>query len=529
MNIKLREIKCNINRGSVPRFPVDENSVAELVNGNKENMPIESNSSETASTSTAATESVANEDSTNNTDPVNIDCAKSLCTSEEENNDDLDGEQLFILFKFLIFNFQIPFKPTLVRKSLSYSYSAITNNYFSPIEISKSGDKVHHDSPRMFHCFHCQLKLGNLNQFKTLKQVYTHWENEHINQLLTLPFYFYTTEYGNCVYCDHVGTYWELQKHSATKHPRCPLAITDIINYRKCALCSYIGDDIPKHSHVHRNYRKNFSSRHLSRMTNPLTYTDETYDERLSLRIHKKHRCLECGAAFDTSLLQRQHFLYKHPKSAKTLLKCNAKIFHDNSRQMICGCCCIRIPWNTFREHIKTVKLEFPCEQCSYTFTDITHLIIHDRINHNINNSTFLRTSQLSNRLKKYYLSTRIVHGNGLVITRQNIISTKFNDWPEYSAYIDELVEDVKSRLKNMNFMEMSQTADINEAKTSNSIMCNQDSSSISNKNDDKIKMDGDDEKSENSETNTSIPKPPKNIVYKHLSKGAGERIIFAI
>lgn len=395
---------------------------------------------------------------------------------------------------------------------------------------------MHDDYARMYHCLHCQLKLAQHNQFETFKQVYSHWEREHNNQLRTLPFYFYTTEYGNCAYCDHVGTYWELEKHQSKKHPSFPLAITDIINCEKCALCSYIGKDVPAHSQVHRIYRKNFSRRHIARMTNPLSYTDETYDERLLLRIHQKHRCLECGLAFDTAFLQRQHFLFRHQQSAQSLLKCNAKIFYDNSRHMICGCCCAQIPWNGFFEHIKTVTFEYPCEKCSFTFLDLVDLIVHDRTDHNINNSTFMRTSQLSNRLKKYYQSTRIVHGNGLVITRQNILSTKFDDWPEFSDYIEGLIETVKSRLKEMKFFEMGRVEPKKRNKMSQTVVVVQneiEKSGLSRShgnasihNDDKTKTDADDKNGESSGTNTSMPKPPKTIAYKRLSKGAGARIL---
>lgn len=277
---------------------------------------------------------------------------------------------------------------------------------------------------------------------------------------------------------------------------------------------------------MHRIYNKNFSRRHIARMTNPLSYTDETYDERLLLRIHYKHRCLECGMAFNTAFLERQHFLYRHPQSARSLLKCNAKIFFDNSRHMICGCCCARIPWNGFLEHISTVKLEFPCEKCSFSFIDLVDLIIHDRTDHAIKNSMFMRTSQLSNRLKKYYQSTRIVHGNGLVITRQNILGTKHDDWPKFSDYIEGLVETVKSRLKEMKFFEMSCVEPKKRNTMSQTDFWNERKTPNSSNNDDETKKDDDNKKSESSQTNASIPKPPMNIVYKRLSKNAGERIL---
>lgn len=396
---------------------------------------------------------------------------------------------------------------------------------------------MHDDYARMFHCLHCQLKLGNQNRFETFKQAYNHWEREHNNHLQTLPFHFYTTEYGNCAYCDHVGSYWDLLKHQSTKHPSFPLAITDIINCRKCALCSYIGTDVPGHSQVHRIYKKNFSSRHIARMTNPLSYTDETYDERLLLRIHQKHRCLECGLAFDTAFLQRQHFLFKHPQSAQSLLKCNAKIFFDNSRHMICGCCSAQIPWNGFLEHISTVTFEFPCDKCSFTFIDLVDLICHDRTDHNINNSTFMRTLQLSNRLKKYYQSTRIVHGNGLVITRQNILSTKYDEWPEFSDYIDGLIETIKRRLKEMKFFEMdceepmkwnkrNQMICQNEKEQETNPLGLQGSGNTNHSYYDKMKKEDDVGKGEINEINITIPKPSKAIAYKRLSKRTGARIL---
>lgn len=307
------------------------------------------------------------------------------------------------------------------------------------------------DLPQLFHCLHCHGKTGKENEFRSVQDVYNHWTYTHNDDMNTRPFHYYMTEYGGCHHCDYIASYYELMKHHKEKHLPEPFVIIDMSNYQKCALCSYIGTDVPKHFAVHRIYAKNFRKRHIARMWSPICMTDETYDERWLKKLHRKFKCNECGAIIETDFLLRHHFItfHKTPTAIPTA-RYNAKDCFDLSRYYLCGCCNKKVEIDAFMEHMKNHIFQFPCAKCPFTFTDLVDLIVHDYTNHDMDNTLHTRIIQYSNHLQKYYYSTRMIHGNGLVLTKQNLLSTKYDDWSEFSDYIESMVRFFKFRYRKL-------------------------------------------------------------------------------
>lgn len=289
----------------------------------------------------------------------------------------------------------------------------------------------------------------SLNYFDSLNDVHHHWIQHHTDRMKTLPFNYYMTEYATCFHCNFVGAYYELMAHNKEHHNTSPFVITDVINEMKCALCPYIGNGIVQHFASHRIYAKNYYQRHIARMWSPICITDETYDDRYNDRYHHKYKCADCGNIAETEFLLRRHFLLVHHNPA-VATKLNAKDFFDPTRQYLCGCCQMRIAFEDFLEHIQNHVFEFSCTSCPFTFNDMVDLIVHDRTDHDIDNSMTSRIDQYTNRMQKYFYNTRMIHGNGLVLTKQNLLSTKYDDRSQFMNFVQKMARLIRFRCRQM-------------------------------------------------------------------------------
>lgn len=73
-------------------------------------------------------------------------------------------------------------------------------------------------------------------------------------------------------------------------------------------------------------------------------------------------------------------------------------------------------------------------------------LVTHDKQSHGVMNSFEYRCMQFKNRLIRNYLKTKVVFGNGLVLTKQNLLNTKYDDSKQFDVFIEALIKIKKER-----------------------------------------------------------------------------------
>lgn len=210
----------------------------------------------------------------------------------------------------------------------------------------------------------------------------------------------------------------------------------------QCALCPYSGIGIIAHFQtMHKFVLKTLSVRQLRCIDIPFRLNNTQLDAHLNQKLHKKQKCGCCNAIFDTDREVREH----HGKMHKSL-KMTIKEFDNNNIQLICNCCNIKIERHLYLNHIEHCALEFKCHECAFDTNDMIALVKHDKKAHGHNDSFGYRCMQFKNRLKRDFLKTRVIFGNGLVVTRQNLSGTKYDDSKPFQVFIDKLLEIKKER-----------------------------------------------------------------------------------
>lgn len=293
-----------------------------------------------------------------------------------------------------------------------------------------------------YRCVHCHDVNHWIETFHALKDVYAHWWSSHTDLAELKPFQYYVVEYVACYHCSTIGTHYELVKHHKNSHPSMTFAIVSQNDQQKCALCPYSGTGIIAHFQtMHKFILKTLSVRQLRCIDIPFRLNNIQLDAHLNQKLHKKQKCGSCSAIFDTEREVREH----HSKMHKSL-KITIKEFDNNNVHLICNCCNIKIERHLYLSHIEHCGLKFNCHNCEFDTIDMIELVKHDKTVHGHNDSFKYRCMQFKNRLKRDFLKTRVIFGNGLVVTKQNLLGTKYDDSKQFEVFIDKLLEIKKER-----------------------------------------------------------------------------------
>lgn len=294
-----------------------------------------------------------------------------------------------------------------------------------------------------YRCVHCQDVNQWIETFNAIKDVYAHWLSWHTDPSNVKPFQYFVVEYAACFHCSEAGTCFELIKHHKDCHQTEPFAIVNQCDRKKCALCPYYGTGIIAHFAVqHRFLLKTQSMRHLRSANIPFRLNNAAVEKHLEKRLHKKLKCGCCNTVFETERELRDHHTKCHKISKMTI-----KEFYDNNNtHLICNCCHIKIDRNLYLGHVETHAFNFKCYHCKFMSSDMIELVKHDKQAHGLMNSFDYRCMQFKNRLKRDYLKTRVIFGNGLVLTKQNLLTTKYDDSKQFDVFVDTLLKIKKER-----------------------------------------------------------------------------------
>lgn len=283
---------------------------------------------------------------------------------------------------------------------------------------------------------HCQDESGDDDTFGgTIKELYNHWLTSHSN---LLPFQFYVADDLKCKRCGETGTFHALKNHTKSHK----LILVDKADDNKCGLCNFIEiDSFDEHfENIHNSYME-------LNIFNPGRMTTDMIRELRSINIHKKIQCERCDGLFETEELMKNHHKQMHPLDSEIISK---KYFDNLSAYNVCDECKLDVDRNEFFRHLKLHEFYFKCSMCNFNCHHLIDIVTHDKLIHGMNSFNF-HSDHLVSIMRDCYLKSKIVFGNGFVLTHANIIATKYDEITEFVEYAEKNIQIMKNQYMDEN------------------------------------------------------------------------------
>lgn len=230
-------------------------------------------------------------------------------------------------------------------------------------------------------------------------------------------------------------------KHQEEQHPQQTFIIIDQIDRQKCGICHYRQGDLAAH------FKKHHDSIFPLKVFNPAHFTEEKLTELLAINVFKKYQCAECSKMFDTMAEVTDHFQVSHDgkEAAWSVVEKN----RDTPVYLICGYCQMTVECNGYLNHFKEHSYNFNCSKCTCQSQDLSQLIFHEQIHHNIDTKTHHFTV-FPDWVKNKFLNTKMVFFNGLVLKNYNVLRSKYDESKLFAVFTEGLLDLMKERLKQM-------------------------------------------------------------------------------
>lgn len=295
--------------------------------------------------------------------------------------------------------------------------------------MAKSATLPYAFSFACYHCFTEQQPLLeqtssendiNCRYFNCIEEVYDHWIKTHTRPD-GKPFQFYLVEKSvTCFYCDATGSYGEVFNHQNQVHTKEPRVVVAGAK-RKCALCSYEGEEIMKH----------FSSDHTGfppKLNETLTNDILAWLLEIDMTGHDLDGQANGGTQANG-------------------------LSYDSVDYLICGCQSTLLQQNYF-SHFENHSLDFVCNTCKSTwpnthqkFFSLAEVVSHDKYVHQMGHSLIPRFWQLEDQLQKNHLNTKVVYKNGLVVAMRHLLNTKFDISLKFNECVQTILDAKKVEL----------------------------------------------------------------------------------
>lgn len=171
----------------------------------------------------------------------------------------------------------------------------------------------------------------------------------------------------------------------------------------------------------------------------PIQFTEPEMDDLLEID-YAKNQCYHCKKQLQTDTELREHHSAEHAGKLMSTMNLIAK-----QNVCICAHCNKEIGRNEYLPHLAYHSYEFSCSQCTFVTKDLICLVAHDKQDHSIDSLNFC-CSDFKKRLKKHFLDSLIVFGNGLVLVNHNLIGTKYDESQAFEAFVTTVVELMKEQ-----------------------------------------------------------------------------------
>lgn len=189
--------------------------------------------------------------------------------------------------------------------------------------------------------------------------------------------------------------------------------------------------DIP--THFYRVHLNELDSLDLLKMI-PFSYRD-----LMELNAVGKHDlwCLACKRSYATQIDFNQHHLAKHSGEEKKI----------GEVKVICCFCGNCIKNDTFLVHVKKCGI-FKCHKCRNFQAKTSEIFLNHIIEMHSTNLSHEYYLELRRSLMDRYLSMRCIFENGLVLTKRNLVSSRFDDKKEFMNLIAVAVNELRTLAK---------------------------------------------------------------------------------
>lgn len=304
----------------------------------------------------------------------------------------------------------------------------------------RPNEVVQFDSNLIYYCAHCRdaSKLSSW-AYMSVEDVHSHWILIHSNSPIPRPFHFYAVELVSCLHCRLMSSFEEIKNHQKLVHPDEPLVITNVLNLRKCGLCDYTNDDLAQHLKTEHEL--------VLRMDafNPTRFSQDILNQLLYTTIHKKFKCKYCDVMFETRLDIQNH------TCTEQKMPLSFKMVPDQLTVKIVAECCQSVLYlEDFLEHVATSNHPFPgtCSKCTFQTTDLYEYVNHQVEVHQMAKSADEMFRRL---LQTRFWSTKVIFGNGLVLSKHNLLGTEFDDSKPFEWVINSLLDNARAKLHAKN------------------------------------------------------------------------------
>lgn len=267
------------------------------------------------------------------------------------------------------------------------------------------------DKSIVFACFYCYSQPSYF--INTFKELYAHWESSHDS--LTKPFRFFAVAKAACYYCGKIDVFLNLLGHHRHRHHSEIMVIVNKDNKSKCGLCHRIFSSSEMVIHFKTHHEPSL----LAGITNPICFTQSEIEQLLTI-------------------------------NSTDSMKVSGQM-----KAFFCGHCSIakNINDTTFIDHIEKDIFLFRCSVCSVITKSIDEIVRHEMFAHKSINVEMTHSNILSNRLERYYLRTKMVFSNGLVLFKHNLLNTSFDDrtdfWPFKEQFIRRKLQECTEKVPN--------------------------------------------------------------------------------
>lgn len=139
-------------------------------------------------------------------------------------------------------------------------------------------------------------------------------------------------------------------------------------------------------------------------------------------------------------------------------------------RYVICDHCSSKVEGAEFFSHIKNHAFDFTCSKCDYKTVKLMELIIHEKDDHHTISLNY-HCNEFSHRLKNLFYNSKVIFGNGLILTHQNFNGTNYDVSKKFDAFIERLIENVKKPFNAMFEAEQTKKSDSSIASSAPSFL----------------------------------------------------------
>lgn len=284
----------------------------------------------------------------------------------------------------------------------------------------------------IFCCANCPDDDDSLNSTsRQIEDVYAHWLSGHTDIPHVKPFAFTVIDANSaCFYCENIGTLKQLMRHQKASHRNRAVAIVNPSDRKECAFCEHSGGNWTDHfGQSHKMFLENEGD------FNPISL-QMTLNKLLAIDIHQKRQCGRCDRIFET-----QHELECHGSLDHANEEIISNICSDPPKiHLICDVCRKSIDPNAYLSHLNEHKYDFKCIKCHFSTGDLVDLTFHVQQFHEID-ALSDHCLAFAERLKLHFFRTKCHFGNGLILSKHNLLNTDFDDFGEFRQMIETTID----------------------------------------------------------------------------------------